>query len=498
MDLVIDYDPSERQRVMHGTVATQIFYGGAAGGGKSRAIRAEAFALCMANPGLEAYVFRRTNKELIDNHVRPFMKEIPQIMPNGEKLYNYRIDDKRIEFQNGSAINFCYCENEHDVTRYQGAEIHLLLVDEASHLTEYQLTYLRTRVRLGSWKPSEAYAKYLPKIIFASNPGNVGHSFLKQTFVDAAPKETLFYDKSSAYGEYPGHLSIYIPATMEDNPYLEAGYSGQFTALEPELARALREGDWDAVVGKAIHNLDRQKHMVRDFTPPPYWTKFMCIDWGTAVPFSVGWYTVSEGAELAAKDGFPAMWLPEGSIIRYREWYGWDGRSNKGLRLNSEAVARKIIQIEEEKGEIMDYRVGDSQMWAQSDGPSPQENMRRATDGKLSLRKSKKDRNRNYTEVISRLAGNPDFRFDGEEDIPMLYIAENCTQFWRTVPILTLDETDPEKGPDQKQEDHVYDELAYALRSRPYVTDEDTRWMREWGEEARRAIASNMDPYATA
>ena len=159
MDLTIDYTPSERQKVMHGTIATQIFYGGAAGGGKSRAIRAEALALCLANPGLEAYLFRRTNKELEDNHIRPFMKEVPQILPNGEKLYVYSTEKKRLQFQNGSAVNFCYCENENDVTRYQGAEMHVLLVDEASHLTEYQLTYLRTRVRLGSWKPGDDYRK---------------------------------------------------------------------------------------------------------------------------------------------------------------------------------------------------------------------------------------------------------------------------------------------------------------------------------------------------
>ena len=284
-----------------------------------------------------------------------------------------------LSLQNKSAVNFCYCEAEHDVTRYQGAEIHVLLVDESSHLTEYQLTYLRTRVRLGSWKPSKEYAKYLPKIIFASNPGNVGHSWLKSTFVDAAPKECLFYDKSTAVEEngYPGHLSIYIPATMEDNPYLDRSYAGQFSALEPELARALREGDWDAVVGKALHNLSRDKHCLRSFTPPRHWTHFMSMDWGTAKPFSIGWYVVSEGAELAARDGHPAVWLPAGAIIRYREWYGWNGKSDRGCRMDAASVcAGNRGAIESAASEVMDFRIADSAMWAQVDGPSPQENMR--------------------------------------------------------------------------------------------------------------------------
>ena len=91
----------------------------------------------------------------------------------------------------------------------------------------------------------------------------------------------------------------------------------------------------------------------------------------------------------------------------------------------------------------------------------------------------------------------PDYRADGEEDIPMFFVTENCTHFWRTVPTLVLDENDPEKGPNSNQEDHIYDEIAYALRSRPYINTEDTRWQQEWGEEMRKAIKKSVDPYAT-
>ncbi|MGI9306993.1 MAG: hypothetical protein ACR2P5_06790, partial [Gammaproteobacteria bacterium] len=115
-------------------------------------------------------------------------------------------------------------------------------------------------------------------------------------------------------------------------------------------------------------------------------------------------------------------------------------------------------------------------------------------------RKSIKDRKRNYQEVLARLAGNERFLENGamEED-PMLLVTADCTHFWRTCPSLILDETDPDKGPGDKSSDenHVYDELAYACRSRPYVTTEQDRWFeenREWIRQARKEV---VDPYAT-
>ena len=90
-----------------------------------------------------------------------------------------------------------------------------------------------------------------------------------------------------------------------------------------------------------------------------------------------------------------------------------------------------------------------------------------------------KDRRRNFEEVLARLDGEEyQLSSDGEtQKIPMVFITENCVEFWATVPGLMIDNVDPEKGPglNPVQEDHVYDEFAYALRSRPYRTTEQDR-----------------------
>ena len=159
----LDYAPQEKQQLLHSTNARQILYGGAAGGGKSVAIRWDAYMACLQNPGCQAYLFRRTLVELRDNHIKWVRGEIP------ESLAKYSETKNELVFINGSRLNFCYCEKEGDVHRYQGAEMHWVGIDEAAHLTESQISYLKTRNRLGGWKP-EVDTGRLPRFVMASNP----------------------------------------------------------------------------------------------------------------------------------------------------------------------------------------------------------------------------------------------------------------------------------------------------------------------------------------
>lgn len=271
----------------------------------------------------------------------------------------------------------------------------------------------------------------------------------------------------------------YIPALLEDNPSLDKDdYEGKLLGLgNPELVKAMRYGLWDITAGAALEKLSRDKHMARPFKVPDAWTKFSVIDWGSRKPFSVGWYCVcDDNLELKAKDAWTTKFIPKGALIRYREWYGWNGKPNEGCGMESFEVARKILEIEEDAGEEMDYRVGDTGMWAKIDGPSVQERMYDSTDGRYSMRQSKKDLESNYQEIRARLVG--------EDNIPMLYVTANCKHWWRTVPDLQVDDLHPEKGPDTSQEDHAYDELAYACASRPYIMTKKDR-VDEAYQEAR-------------
>ena len=86
------------------------------------------------------------------------------------------------------------------------------------------------------------------------------------------------------------------------------------------------EEAFDVASGRALEKLTRKVHEIRDFTPPKTWTKLMVMDWGTAHPFSIGWYCVcDDNLVLTAKEDWPERFIPKGALIRYREWYGCTG-----------------------------------------------------------------------------------------------------------------------------------------------------------------------------
>lgn len=236
-----------------------------------------------------------------------------------------------------------------------------------------------------------------------------------------------------------------------------------------------------STLGLAFEKLSRQKHMVRNFTIPDHWTKFTVIDWGTAKPFAVCWFAIcDEDTVIKARDDYEDRFIPKGAMVLYREFYGWNGQPNIGCRLESPDVAKRVIEVESEIDEMIDYRIGDAAMWGEHDGMSVAERMKRATDGVYRMIKSRKGKEQNYQEFRARLQGDPD-------GAPMFYAMTGCKHFWRTVPSLQLDELHPEKGPDTKQEDHIWDCAAYACASRPYVTTKDDRTLAE-REEMKRKV----------
>src|SRR5687768_16976238 len=218
-----------KQTLAFQTEATEVLYGGAAGGMKSFLLRVSAIRWCMEVPGIQVYLFRRTLPDLRDNHLRgpsSLHVMLQEHLKSGH--VKFRGVENEFEFWNGAILHLCYCDSENDVEKYRGAEIHVLMIDELTHFTEYQYRFLRSRVRIAGLNVPEKYKSRLPRIETASNPGSIGHAWVKRTFITPKPYGEMWRTTS----EEGGMLRQYIPARLTDNPHL--------TRDDPNYADRLR------------------------------------------------------------------------------------------------------------------------------------------------------------------------------------------------------------------------------------------------------------------
>jgi hypothetical protein len=443
----LPYTPQPRQELLHRTVARQIFYGGAAGGGKTMCMRWDAIAFALRNPGFVGAIFRRTMPQLRQNHIEQIKKELPQALGTFSETRN------TFEFYNGSRLIFKHLERDADCEDIQGWELHWAGVDEASQCTPYMLGYIKTRLRLGNWKPSNPDdARRLPRLVLASNPGGQSHTYLKHMFIKAARPEQIFHDPTTRDPEDPNDLgwtSIFIPARMLDNKYIESSYRAQFSNIPEWQAKQLRDGDWDVVPG-AFFECWGPKNVIEPFPIPEHWARFRSVDWGFATPFSIGEWVISDGEEVSFNG--KTVCYPEGSLIRVWEWYGGKngyGRGNVGIRMPAEQCASEIRTMRPDVKPS--YTVADESMWRTDSGPSAAEKFRRKG---MPLRPADRERIPGWQEMYGRI------------DEGTLFAFNTCEAFIACIPSLQADPAKPEDVL-KEGEDHPGDEARYACMSRP-------------------------------
>lgn len=461
-NLNLDFHLHPKQSKAFCSRATEILYGGAAGGGKSYLMRCAAITWSVLIPGLQVYIFRRTYSELIDNHMEG-PKGFRALLSRWEKSKVVKIVDDDVIFKNGSRIFLCHCQHPKDRFKYDGSEIHVLFIDELTHFPESIYRYLRGRLRMIGLqdKMPDNLKGMFPRIMCSTNPGNVGHLWVKRTFVDFA--KPLEINKTTS--DEGGLLRQFIPALIDDNPTLlteDPGYEERLQGLGSKArVYALRYGDWNVIDGAFFDCWDPEKHIVEPFKIPDEWTRFRSMDWGSASPFSVGWWAVvSDNCTVRGQ------FFPRGALIRYREWYGAD-KTGKGLKMTAHEVGKGILV--RDHGEKFAYSVLDPSAFAQSGGPSIAEELLRAG---VTFRKA--DNKRVGTDGAMGGWDQVRSRLNGIEGVPMVYVFSTCSDLIRTLPALQHDEANPEDVMTDA-EDHAPDEMRYACMSRPFVVGGDKK-----------------------
>ena len=130
-------------------------------------------------------MFRRTVKDLRLTHLSG-PTSLPIMLDEfvKDKLCNINNSNNYVAFANNSRINLCHCQHDSDLNNYLSAEIHVLLLDEATTFTEKMVRFLRGRLRLGSLKIPDEFKACLPFIIYATNTRGACHAYFKRKFVD--------------------------------------------------------------------------------------------------------------------------------------------------------------------------------------------------------------------------------------------------------------------------------------------------------------------------
>ena len=439
--------PSPKQEMFMSDEHRHVAFGGARGGGKSFGIRLKATILCLIYSGIKVMIVRKTYGELKANHIKP-LKALLKCGQDGE-IARYNDSNKEMVFPNGSEILFRYCDTENDVDRYQGTEVDVLFLDEATLLSEEQMKKICACVRGVNSFPKRTY--------YTCNPGGKGHGYIKR----------LFIDKIYESGEHPEDYS-FIQSLVTDNKALmesDPEYIKQLEALPPKLRQAWLEGRWDVFEGAFFEEFratpepqkchdagiteeealqeHRWTHVIKPFDIPSTWKIYRSYDWGYGKPFSCGWWAVDY----------------DGCAYRILELYGCTGTANEGVKWSNKEQFDKIAEIEREHPYLKGKRiqgVADPSIWDGSKGVSAAEE---AEKHQLWFDKGINDRIAGWMQVHERM------RFD-ENGKAMIYFFDTCKDSIRTIPLMMYDEHKAEDL-DSDLEDHAVDEIRYFCMMRP-------------------------------
>lgn len=445
----------------------EVFYGGARGGGKTDGSIGDWInhASQYGENAIGLFVRRRLT-QLSEAIARAKFL----CLKLGAKWYEQK---KELVMPNGARLRFAYLERDSDAEEYQGHNYTRLYVEEVTNFPfPDPIQKLKGTLRSTAGVPVG--------IRLTGNPGGPGHHWVKARYIDINPRGYQVVREEEQVEIEPGVFvnafieRVFIPAKLKDNRLLLANDPAYVMRLRQTgseaLVKAWLEGDWSGVDGTFFSEFDERRHVVAgDLYIPPHVTRFRSLDWGSASPFSVGWYAVSDGTFGFARN----------ALIKYQEWYGWTGKPNVGLKMSANLVGQGIVVRDLESGKKPSYGVADPSIFATNGGPSIAEMM---LVEKCAWFKGDNARQPGWEQIRKRLSTGD------STETTLLVFHSSCENTIRTLPYLQHDERNNEDL-DTDAEDHAADETRYACMSRALTRDSP--------ELTPHGIIHNARPYPT-
>lgn len=217
--------------------ATRMLYGGSAGASKSHGLRWSLYRDCMLHKDMNCLLLRRTFKQLKDTHLRQMEREQYALGAT------YLSGDREMKFpQTGSLIVAGHCEADADAEQYLSTDYDRIVFDEFVTFNLEPSQEIMSRARTPMTKES-IIADGGAQIWGGTNPGGRGAQWVKQFFIDKEVDE-------EKYPNYLPELYDFVPASLEDNPYLNKGYRTSLMQLSRTRQKQLIDGDWNAFEGQ--------------------------------------------------------------------------------------------------------------------------------------------------------------------------------------------------------------------------------------------------------
>lgn len=244
----------------HRSKADWKFYGGAMGGGKSKALCEEALQAALEYPGIEILIGRLEHKAIVTSTRKTMFREVmPPALLEYCRVVRSGPNDF-IEFPNGSVIHFVGVS---DPVQFHSSEYGLIILDEAHQIPEDSVQTLNSRLRQKCRECHETKAmkcNHLPlQVLVAANPENPGHWLYKYFLAGAEKTEFGYYKPELCLDEDsdPVGDSEFIFASPRDNPYLSEQYIAQnLGGMKERFRKRYLEGEWIHLDGHCFFDTD--------------------------------------------------------------------------------------------------------------------------------------------------------------------------------------------------------------------------------------------------
>lgn len=304
------FKPYAKQQYFLSSNLDEILYGGARGGGKTYALIHDA-AL-----HVRRWHYDDKNNIVIDSQSidypdytclllrRKYSDLVVNFKPVSDYVYKqlggvWRDKERHYLFPSGARIYLAYCDEYRDVEKYIGGNFTYLGIEEVNQFPEQWVQDIGTSVRSSNpeLKPFKRYT---------TNPGGIGHMWLKRRFVDPMPpvigdmkhsvQHNISYNQlnpAPSVLDDDGNSRWYIPATVFDNDALvknDKKYVSMLKSLTGVKRKMWLNGEWDEMSGVFFNEWNPSYHVMSSDDFDLEYAKhngriYRCIDYGTSNPF---------------------------------------------------------------------------------------------------------------------------------------------------------------------------------------------------------------------